>query len=1422
MKRKQLLSLALSVSLAVSNLTPISVFAADMDVETVALAEEEAVDATSEEELDAEIDAEDIVSDEEMDVEDILLEEEGAAEEAAEEDEIILDDASVYADAAEDQIMLTSLEESEESGWKAQAQEITVGKKIAVSLKDGENAFVKFTPKESGKYVFYTEGDGDTFGLLHDEEGELDEEDYSFDDDYNEGNFRLAADLKAGSTYYLIAYEYNHNAARFSIVVEKTMSDGWHGDYYYLDGEKQCNTTVNIDGIIYVFDENGLVTEKISVEKADGLIKVGDTYIYIEDGELVKGSARVIGKYEYYFDWDGYAVISRVHEVWQEDADDYVYYCFDKDGHRIKSQGLHTVGYNPYDDNRPIIYYVNKNGYAEMGWQTIGGKKYYFSYDGAYVSTRVGFSDDDDNEFECCFAPDGHLYADEWYYPYGNKDEGYYYSDKDGRIAYGLTNINGKTYYFNPCRVENERIAIGNCIYHFGPDGASIEADKVDLTGKKDGFNTVGSDTYYLKNGKIVVDDFVTVSGKKYYFDDYGKLYKDFYLYVYDYESGESNEYHVASDGHIYTGWYTRWGSKYYSDENGIVHRGRTNVDGDYYYFDDEMKTDYTIIEGGMYSYYGSDGKETVHKSIGQVSGEYKAPDGKTYYIDEYGDSVSDSMITIGSDIYYYNYDGVKVTDSIEYFSNDDDEYGGYYFDKDGKLVRNRLVEYGGAQYYAGPDGIFVNGLKEIDGNLYFFDESMLKDSAIASGGKVYQIDESGKATTMKNLQDGFLFANNEILYIDKDKAKTGSVEIGGVEYYFDEYGRIMKNRVTEKDDVHKYVNQYGVVPKGWSTDKYGFLHYTNKDGSVPDEGIAEINGKKYYFFSSGEAATDMAVLDNGTLYYCGKDGVIASDSIVLAKQKDGILTFHGKKYYIQNGGFADGTQMVKDGDKTYCFSDGWYLSNTSINYEDAIYFTDEDGALVKPGAGNQWVTGPGGIKAHADQNGAITSGLITVGGKEYFFSEEGVYRFENIIPYVYEKQMILCARDTGEVLKKWDLTKLSNGEQTYVDKKYGEMSFYVNDHNVFYGAKNDSWYSPLKVKDDAVRRGTNIYYVYDTNGKQVQSGWYTCKSTDNTYYVQKNGKACIGTQTIDGKKYYFEDDGCLLRNGEFNEWDYNNHREVTYRTDANGVVVGQVSREPQSITVKAEASTISVGKKTTVTVTGNKGTLSYRSSNTKVATVDSKGNITAVGVGEAVITVTSAQTTKYDAASKNITIKVTPAAASKVTVANTATGVEVSWNAVNGAESYLVYRGKTKVATVKAGTVLSYLDKGAKTNGTKYTYKIVASAKTGNGASSASVSTIFVSRPSVTLKNSASKTMRVSWKKNTKATGYELQYCLKEDFSSGVKKVAISSAKTVKKDIKKLKKKSTYYVRLRAYKKDGSKKYYSEWSAVKKVTIKK
>ena len=266
-----------------------------------------------------------------------------------------------------------------------------------------------------------------------------------------------------------------------------------------------------------------------------------------------------------------------------------------------------------------------------------------------------------------------------------------------------------------------------------------------------------------------------------------------------------------------------------------------------------------------------------------------------------------------------------------------------------------------------------------------------------------------------------------------------------------------------------------------------------------------------------------------------------------------------------------------------------------------------------------------------------------------------------------------------------------------------------------------------------------------------------------------------------------------------------------------------KINKAPQSITSKVAASRIAVGKTTTVSITGNKGSKSFKSSDTTIATVTSSGKVTAKKVGTVKITATSAATANYNAASKTVTIKVVPAATASLKADNQATGIKLTWKKVTGANGYKVYRGSTLIKTITNGSTVTFADTKANTNGTKYTYKVVAKAAIGDSTLSKSVAVYRVARPSVSsVTNSAASKMTVKWGKNAKATGYQIQYSTDKTFKSGNKAVTVAGVSAVSKVIGSLTKNKTYYVRIRTYKTVGSAKYWSVWSAAKSVKIAK
>ena len=182
--------------------------------------------------------------------------------------------------------------------------------------------------------------------------------------------------------------------------------------------------------------------------------------------------------------------------------------------------------------------------------------------------------------------------------------------------------------------------------------------------------------------------------------------------------------------------------------------------------------------------------------------------------------------------------------------------------------------------------------------------------------------------------------------------------------------------------------------------------------------------------------------------------------------------------------------------------------------------------------------------------------------------------------------------------------------------------------------------------------------------------------------------------------------------------------------------------------------------------------------------------------------------------------------------VENKATGVKLTWKKVSDATGYVVYRKNLgskswkKIKIVKGASKNTYTDSTVKSkHGTVYSYRI-ESYKSVNGQTAKAVSKekkiLRLTAPTkLKIANQKGRKLSVTWKKQKKISGYQIQYSTGKTFAKGTKMTNIvkSSDKAV---IKKLKKGKTYYVRMRSYQKSGSKKTYSAWSSYTKVKIKK
>lgn len=167
-------------------------------------------------------------------------------------------------------------------------------------------------------------------------------------------------------------------------------------------------------------------------------------------------------------------------------------------------------------------------------------------------------------------------------------------------------------------------------------------------------------------------------------------------------------------------------------------------------------------------------------------------------------------------------------------------------------------------------------------------------------------------------------------------------------------------------------------------------------------------------------------------------------------------------------------------------------------------------------------------------------------------------------------------------------------------------------------------------------------------------------------------------------------------------------------------------------------------------------------------------------------------------------------------------TSVKLTWKKVTGAERYYIYRstdGK-KWTNIKYTTATNWTDTKL-TKGITYIYRLRAySSKTKPSKYSSYSKTksvlvpLVLSKPSLTVKKSGTKDVKLTWKKVADAQKYVIYRYDKKKWV----KIKTVSSKTLSYTDKNKKKGTTYKYRIRAYSKKATPDKYSAYSTTKSV----
>ncbi len=509
----------------------------------------------------------------------------------------------------------------------------------------------------------------------------------------------------------------------------------------------------------------------------------------------------------------------------------------------------------------------------------------------------------------------GDKVTDKW----AKSGNNWYYLDGNGEMAVDQLIEDGDNYYYvdvNGVMAANQWVAIDNedagqddepehYWYYFQANGKA------------------------LKQGDSSSVSLKTVNGKKYAFDDEGKM-------LYGWVAADSAERIDNTDGDAF-----KEGDYYFGGEDdGAMTTGWLLMDITY----DEATNDYEIApafnedeDQSRWFYFKSNGKKVASSDSDETKD--KTINGKKYTFDQYGamvaewsldkEKASTSVATV-SDVEkkgisakysqswrYFNSveDGSRVSKGwfkvvpAEYLNEskyNDDEDAWYYADGSGNLYAGEFKTIKGKKYAFRNDGRMVSGLKFIrkdadgltvkadDDDVYNFDT---EDDFIENAAGYYA--ENGfDCYYFGGGEDGAMKTNKTSITIDGDSfnfyfEKSGSNKGAGV------YG--------EKDDKFYLA---GMLLKAGSDEKYQVV----KESTV--------NGKTVYTKLDDAKAFLDEVAHTTPADVNGKTTIGGSHAGAVTKKTEDIkeaydVTTVSDKYYLVNtsGSVVDKKSKCKDGD---------------------------------------------------------------------------------------------------------------------------------------------------------------------------------------------------------------------------------------------------------------------------------------------------------------------------------------------------------------------------------------------------------------------------------------------------------------------------------------------------------------------------
>lgn len=594
-----------------------------------------------------------------------------------------------------------------------------------------------------------------------------------------------------------------------------------------------------------------------------------------------------------------------------------------------------------------------------------------------------------------------------------------------------------------------------------------------------------------------------------------------------------SNSETNVTGGHYYSDSLGNW---YYNDANGKKFVGEQTIDGQKVYFrsnGQQVKGPLLDWNNDVFRYYDVD--------TGQLwTNRYLEYQGNWYYLGKDGYPLTGEQTINGQEV-YFDYKGVQIKGDFsgESYSYPDQTF--YYDPNSGAKVRKEgLVQNKkGQTFYIKNDGSKFTGIREIDGNIYYFkarDAASPVDTGVLQKGISILLEEG------QNSPRSYGYGT-----------PTNITR----RYYFDPItGQAVKNRYVQEAD-------------GW--------YYYGEDGNAirPQDGEVNIDGQIVYLYANGRQAKGELVLDNGILrHYDPNSGKRVSNTT---------LTINGMTYRFDENGVGtdapnpNGYYSDGNGNWYYKNANGDNLNGAQIINGQRVFFR-ENGQQVKGAYGSSY----GDLYAFYDLNsgnlvtnryveymgnwfylgkdGKPVKGARNIDGQDVFFNyrgvqakgvfgQDGVYMPE----YYYDK-------DNGRKVIKAGFVKDNKGLTYYLDEKgekvlglheiNGDLYYFRQGGAYKYTQLGDMWQDSINYIDGKI-------YYFDQFGKAAKNRFVFTEGA--WHYFYGDGTAATGAVQINGQNLYFDTNHGRQVKGDFapdgRYYDENSGELVTNQTRTiNGV----------------------------------------------------------------------------------------------------------------------------------------------------------------------------------------------------------------------------------------------------------------------------